>query len=394
MIKFDRYSFSEVLDVRDGTHDSPKYVDDGYPLITSKNLDNGKIDFNNVNFITEADFITINKRSKVDVGDILYSMIGSIGNFATVNSEVNFAIKNVALFKFKDQKLSNKYLLYFIQSNEFTKQINSQSKGGTQKFVTLKILRNIQIPLPPLPQQQKIANILDAADALRQKDKALLAKYDELTQALFLDMFGDPVSNPKGWEKVRFDELVSNNCPLTYGIVQPGDEFENGVPCVRPVDLIYKYINIENLKRIDPVISNKFKRTLLKGGELLLSVRGSVGIISIANKSLKDSNVTRGIVPIWFDSDVSNKLFFYHLYNTMEIQRKVKNLAKGATLIQINLKDLRELKIIKPPIKLQNQFAERMQVIEHQKAIAQKSLEKSEQLFNSLLQKAFKEELL
>jgi type I restriction enzyme S subunit len=266
--------------------------------------------------------------------------------------------------------------------------------GGLQINVGKKEILNNTVPLPSLPQQQKIAAILDAADALRQNDKALIAKYDELTQALFLDMFGDPVSNPKGWDKVRFDELVSKDCPLTYGIVQPGEEFENGTPCVRPVDLVSQYIKTDNLKKIDPIISSKFKRTLLKGGELLLSVRGSVGVISIADESIKGSNVTRGIVPIWFDSNVSNKLFFYYLYNTTEIQREIKSLARGATLIQINLKDLREIQIIKPVLSLQNQFADRVYLIEEQKAIAQESLIKSEELFNSLLQKAFKGELV
>jgi len=290
------------------------------------------------------------------------------------------------VFKVKDITINDeKYLFHFLNS------LNIPNTGYNRHF---KYLKSTKIPLPPLPQQQKIANILDAADALRQNDKALIAKYDELTQALFLDMFGDPVSNPKRWEKVRFDELVSKDCPLTYGIVQPGEEYDGGVPCVKPVDLVSQYIKVDNLKMIDPVISSKFKRTLLKGGELLLSVRGSVGVISIAHTSIKGSNVTRGIVPIWFDNNISNKLFFYYLYNTKEIQREVKSLARGATLIQINLKDLRGIEIIKPSLNLQNLFAERVAVIEEQKAIAQKSLEKSEELFNSLLQKAFKGELV
>ena len=104
-----------------------------------------------------------------------------------------------------------------------------------------------------------------------------------------------------------------------------------------PANLHTKKYYVDELKRIDPKISSKFSRTLLKGGELLLSVRGSVGVISIADSSLVGSNVTRGIVPIWFDSEISNKLFFYYLYCTKEIQREVKALAKGATLIQINL---------------------------------------------------------
>ena len=286
-----------------------------------------------------------------------------------------------------------RYLFYYFKKN-WIYQVTKRQVGSATNYIKMDDIISFNVPLPPLSTQQKIAAILDAADELRQKDKALVAKYDELTQALFLDMFGDPVTNPKGWEKVKFDELVSKACPLTYGIVQPGEEFPNGVPCVRPVDLTEQYIKVEKLKRIDPKISSKFHRTLLKGGELLLSVRGSVGVISIASESLKGSNVTRGIVPIWFESNISNKTFFYYLYNTVQIQQEVKRLAKGATLIQINLKDLRELKLIKPTIIIQNQFAERVKAIEEQKSIAQASALKSEELFNSLLQKAFNGELV
>jgi type I restriction enzyme S subunit len=283
-------------------------------------------------------------------------------------------------------------LYYWFIANK--KVLENTANSAVVPILNNKTLQNIDFKFPNLPTQQKIAEILDTADQLRQYNKQLIEKYDGLTQSLFLDMFGDPVRNEKAWEKIRFDELVSKDCPLTYGIVQPGEEFENGIPCVRPVDLTSQYIKVDNLKKIDPKISSKFGRTLLKGGEILLSVRGSVGVISIADESLKNSNVTRGIVPIWFESSISNKLFFFHLYNTMEIQREIKSLAKGATLIQINLKDLREIKIIKPLISLQNQFAERVQMIETQKQQAQEALAKSEDLFQSLLQRAFKGELV
>jgi len=326
--------------------------------------------------------------SKDDIIMVRYGAVGFVGRGLE-----GVLANNLFKISFDKKLICNDYLFRVLWSDNVQKQLLNASQSTSMAAINFKTVSKVKLPLPPLPQQQKIANILDAADALRQNDKALIAKYDELTQALFLDMFGDPVSNPKGWEKVRFDELVSKDCPLTYGIVQPGEEFDEGVPCVRPVDLVSQYIKVDNLKKIDPVISSKFKRTLLKGGELLLSVRGSVGVISIADESIKGSNVTRGIVPIWFDNNISNKLFFYYLYNTKEIQREVKSLARGATLIQINLKELREIEIIKPSLNLQNQFAERVAIIEEQKAIAQKSIEKSESLFNSLLQKAFKGEL-
>ena len=321
---------------------------------------------------------------------LLFSSRAPIGHLAINKLEccTNQGFKTLI----PNESLDVEYLYYAIK--RIVPQLQELGNGATFKELSKSTFEKVQIPLPPLPVQQKIAAILDAADAYRQKTKTLIDKYDQLAQSLFLDMFGDPVKNEKGWEKVKFEELVSKDCPLTYGIVQPGEETENGVPCVRPVDLTTQYVNVETLKRIDPKISSQFKRTILKGGEILLSVRGSVGVISIADLSLKGSNVTRGIVPIWFDEIISNKLFFFYLYKTDRIQNQINGLAKGATLIQINLSDLRNLELIKPPIALQNQFAERINVIEAQKQQAQASLQKAEELFNSLLQKAFKGELV
>src|SRR5690606_9492420 len=94
--KWDIKIMSEVYDVRDGTHDSPKYQDEGYPLITSKNLKDGIITFDKIKYISEEDYISINKRSKVDIGDVLFAMIGTIGNPTVITEEPNYAIKNVA----------------------------------------------------------------------------------------------------------------------------------------------------------------------------------------------------------------------------------------------------------------------------------------------------------
>jgi type I restriction enzyme S subunit len=373
----------------------------GIPITRIETIWNSNIDKDRFGFadITEEKLKDVEKYL-LNEGDILMTHINSpkhLGKCAIYNNDPEKLIHgmNLLCMRPKAEVLFPKYALYFFNSARFRAiipRISNQSVN--QASFSAGNLKEIQIPLPPLATQQKIAAILDAAKAYRQKTKTLIAKYDQLAQSLFLDMFGDPVRNEKGWEKVKFEELVSKDCPLTYGIVQPGEETENGIPCVRPVDLTTQYVNVETLKRIDPKISGQFKRTILKGGEILLSVRGSVGVISIADLSLKGSNVTRGIVPIWFDEIISNKFFFFYLYKTDRIQIQIKGLAKGATLIQINLSDLRSIELIKPPITLQNQFAERIQLIEAQKQQAQASLQKAENLFNSLLQRAFKGELV
>ena len=152
---------NDICDVRDGTHDSPKYVEKGFPLITSKNLINGKLDFSNVKYISEKDYLKINERSKVDNGDILLAMIGTIGNPVIVNeAEINFSIKNVALFKFfKNSVIKNNYLYYLLLFAESI--MNKQSAGGVQSFVSLTFLRNYVIPLPPLYIQDQIVQKLE-----------------------------------------------------------------------------------------------------------------------------------------------------------------------------------------------------------------------------------------
>lgn len=161
----------EVCDVRDGTHDSPKYVESSnYMLITSKNIVNRAISFDDVNYITEEDYNNINKRSKVDNGDILMPMIGTIGNPVIVylDNLHKFSIKNVALIKFlHNTSILNRYLLELMISESFRRYLLSLNKGGNQKFVALGTIRRMDIILPPLPLQQSFAHKIEQID--RQK---------------------------------------------------------------------------------------------------------------------------------------------------------------------------------------------------------------------------------
>lgn len=152
--------FSDVIDVRDGTHDTPKYVLKGIPLVTSKNLVSGKIDFDTVKLISEEDAATINMRSEVNTGDILFAMIGTIGNPVLVKKDREFCIKNMALFKPINNRLFNmSYLLLFLQKEQ--EQMKKSASGGVQSFVSLKFLRNYLLPLPPLAEQKRIVEKLE-----------------------------------------------------------------------------------------------------------------------------------------------------------------------------------------------------------------------------------------
>lgn len=182
----------DVCDVRDGTHDSPKYVDNGYPLVTSKNLKNGKITTNNLKYITEADYNKINERSQVEIGDVLFAMIGTIGNPVVIVYPVNYAIKNVALLK-KSKIILPFFIKYFLDSTYVQKKMLKDAKGSTQKFVPLGYLRNFKIVLPSLSEQQHIVEEIEkrfaVADELEKAVNEGLEKADKLKQSILKKAF-------------------------------------------------------------------------------------------------------------------------------------------------------------------------------------------------------------
>jgi type I restriction enzyme S subunit len=181
-------TLGKICDVRDGTHDSPIYVSKGYPMITSKNLlINGMIDFDNVSYLSEDDYSHINKRSKVDIDDILFGMIGTIGNPVIVKND-GFAIKNVALIK-SSGKLNQEFLLHQLKSNYILTQFEKVNAGGILKFIALGVIRNLTVIVPLPKEQQKIASCLSSLDALitAQAEKIAQLKMHKkgLMQGLF-----------------------------------------------------------------------------------------------------------------------------------------------------------------------------------------------------------------
>jgi len=159
---------SDVIDVRDGTHDTPAYQPNGIPLVTSKNISSGKLDFENVKYISPKDADRINERSKVEKNDILFAMIGSIGNPVLVDTEIEFCIKNVALFKnYTSNSMCMRYVYWLM--NYFQHTLRSNASGAVQSFVSLKVFRECLIPLPPLSEQHRIVSKIEELLPLCEK---------------------------------------------------------------------------------------------------------------------------------------------------------------------------------------------------------------------------------
>ena len=226
-IRFDGFTddweqrkLSEISDVRDGTHDSPSYLSDGHPFVTSKNVKDGYINYDDVQYISDEDFEAINKRSKVDMNDILMGMIGTIGNLALIRTEPDFAIKNVALIK-DTKQVSYMYLYHYLQSSSAERQLLSGLDGGTQKFVSLKNIRELNIMVPSEAEQLKVGNFIESLDHLitlhqhKQNNLKNILKYIEITLIITKEAAKMPELE-KIIEEKLIDQLIYGDSQWTY----------------------------------------------------------------------------------------------------------------------------------------------------------------------------------
>jgi type I restriction enzyme, S subunit len=255
----------------------------------------------------------------------------------------------------------------------------------------------VKIPLPPLDKQKKIASILDAADAYRQKTKALIIKYDELTQSLFLDMFGDPVTNPKGWETKPLSGFIKS---LNTGVsVNSTDkEFKKGDIGILKTSCVYT--GIFRAEEAKVIREDEYERMKLNptADSIIISRMNTSELVGKSAYISKDCNELYLPDRLW--QSVKGELhhnvrWLSHAVSFQSFMNEISKISSGTSgsMKNISKKNYLNLKMIYPTLELQNQFAERVQAIEAQKAQAQESLAKAEDLFNSLLQKAFKGEL-
>ena len=280
------------------------------------------------------------------------------------------------------------YLMYYLNYADLSLYIN----GATRGKLTKSSLNSIKIPLPPLDQQKKIAAILDAADAYRQKTKALIKKYDALTQSLFLDMFGDPVRNPKGWE---VNVLKKTTTKIGSGATPRGGKQaykKEGVSLIRSMNVYDNRFKYKNLAFIDEDQAAKLKNVIVEKGDVLFNITGaSICRSSVVPNDVLPARVNQHVSILRPIKSIITSKFLSRFLISKNVKTKLLGVGSGggAVMEAITKEQLQNIEVIVPPIELQNQFADSVQAIEAQKAQAQASLAQAEDLFNSLLQRAF-----
>lgn len=288
--------------------------------------------------------------------------------------------------------IDRRFLLHFLRQPTMIALASARSVGINLPRLSPSVLEAFPIPLPPLPEQRRIAAILDQADALRTKRQAALSQLDTVTQSIFLDIFGDPESNPKGWEVVPLAGAVRAGTIVTYGIVQAGDEYEDGVPYIRTGDIVKGEIATTQLRRTAPDIAARFARSRVEVGDIVMSIRATVGTTALVPPSIAGANLTQGTARI-APSETVQRQYLLHMLRTPGIQNWIQRQVKGATFREITLSRLRELPVSVPPVAEQQAFGFRCDAVEDLKRLQRESALQNDELFAALRHRAFQGEL-
>jgi type I restriction enzyme S subunit len=361
---------------------STEFRNQGVPLLRISNFDDGNVFINDKTVFVDEEYLVKKKDFLVEKGDVLIALSGATtGKYGVYSFDYPSLLnQRIGLLKSGvSEKLISKYFYFYLSI--LRKEILRKAGGAAQPNISTKAIGEFKIPLPKLETQKKIAAILDEADKIRQLNKQLIAKYDALTQSLFLEMFGKLDENIIELGEVI--KLIGGGTPS-----KDKEEYWSGnIPWASVKDLKSDRLS----KTVDKItiegVNNSATKIIPKGS-LIVATRMAVGRATICEM---DVAINQDLKAIKIIENV-NVVYLQSLFKSKE--KYFDSVSSGATVKGIKIEHITRLKIPIPSIEFQNQFAERVQIIENQKQQAQEALQKSEDLFNSLLQKAFKGELV
>ncbi|SHH49494.1 restriction endonuclease subunit S [Tepidibacter thalassicus] len=323
-------------------------------------------------------------------GSVFTTCIGIIGKVGILNTE-QAAFNQQINAIIPDEKVCNsKFLAYNIFYNK--EKLKAIANAPVVPIINKKQFSELEIPLPPLETQKKIANVLDKAMALIDKRKEQIQKLDEFIQSVFLDMFGDPVNNPKGWEKGKIRDI---SLSTQYGTSKKASESKGNYPILRMNNITYNgNWDFSSLKYVE-LDEKESQKYLVYKGELLFNRTNSKELVGKTAVYREDKPMAfAGYLVKLIPNKKANSEFISGYLNSVYGKKTLYSMAKNIVgMANINAEELKNIKIYIPPIELQNKFAQIVQKTEKQKELLQKSLVELENNFNSLMQRAFKGEL-
>lgn len=398
-----------IVDVRDGTHDSPKYVEKGVPFITSKNLKGNSICFDNVSYISKKDHADFSRRSGVESGDILFGMIGTIGNTAIVNTNSEFSIKNVALLKLaNNQEVLTGFIFYILNSSVIKKQFSRLSNSGVQSFVSLSMVRGLDIPFPPIKEQERITKVLSTADKkidlIEQKTSETQQLKKGLIQKLFTEGVGEVDETGKLLPHTEFQDSPFGLIPATWSVITLGEcvskigsgvtpkggskaYVDEGVPLIRSQNILVGKLKLDDVAHITEAQHSKMKGSQLEPSDVLLNITGaSIGRCAVLPEDFENGNVNQHVCIIRMDHTILPEFCGFFL-NSQFGQKQIWSLQAGGNREGLNFQQIRSFLIPRIPIKEQQKIVEILTKVDEKIDLLNQQKAEAQQLKKGLMQK-------
>jgi type I restriction enzyme S subunit len=368
------------------------FVDNGVPFINAGHIQNGEIDFESMNFISRKRFDLLGS-GKVKSGDILYCLRGSLGKTAIIKDIQEGAIASSLVIIRPSEQIRTDYFYRYLASPIGQAEIYKYDNGSSQPNLSAQSLKQYQLPLPPLEEQRRIAAILDKADGVRRKRKEAIRLTEELLKSTFLEMFGDPVTNPKGWEICSMKKIVVET---QYGTAEKSQEVMGGLPILRMNNITYSgEIDLNSLKwcQIPPKDEDKFT---VKRGDLLFNRTNSPELVGKTAVWRSDGKFAYAgyLIRVRFDKSKANSEYVSAFLNSNYGKRYLLEKAKPSiNMSNFSASEFLKIPILLPDIETQHRFDEFVSYTRMMSQHLSDGLGDYNNLFNSLLQRAFRGEL-
>ena len=365
----------------------------GPKFLRITDIQDGAVDWENVPWC-ECDNRSASD-ARLKAGDIVFARTGATTgkSFLIRECPTDSVFASYLIRVRVGESAEPRFVSHFFQTPNYWAQITKSARGVAQPGVNATTLKGLEIPLPPLTEQRRIADVLDRAEALRAKRRAALAELDSLTQSLFLDLFGDPATNPKGWPKVELGEVVK----LVGGYAFKSEDFaDEGNAVVRISNLTGDGIDLTDIARIPDAKLGKGAGFKIQPGEILIAMSGATtGKLGVVPLELGEDlylNQRVGNYRIR-DTERIQRDFLLGLLRSSFYQRFLWQLAAGVAQPNVSGWQLESAVVPLPPIPLQREFARRVTAVEALKTAQRASLAELDALFATLQHRAFKGEL-
>lgn len=323
-------------------------------------------------------------------------MQGTLKVFAFRPEDENLILSTgFAVLRPIQKVVDSRFLYQFLRTEEFQSAKDRSCSGATQKAITNEKIETLVIPLPPLTEQRRIADVLDRAEGMRAERRKALVQLDLLTQALFFDLFGDSATNTKQFPSPRLEAAIELRGGFAF---KSGDYVPEGIPLVRIGEVNRGGVTRENACFLPVTHEAKLSRFIVRPGDMLMSLTGTTGKDDYANVILLDRTfdryfVNQRVALIEPKSNVLDRQYLLHVFRNPKVKARLTSKSRGIRQANISNGDVLELELPIPPISLQREFARRVTAVEALKTAHRASLAELDALFAALQHRAFRGEL-